>query len=147
MQSVLSENLLQNLKLYLSVRSLPKVGKYKNKIFLEFILGFTRIFYKKLIYKKLSRLLKSLLKENFKDFDTDVYMEMRFLNPECWDDSKDFRNNMIISFVNHFQTTLAAAGFDQRKILPECCSFKNYVKASHRETTAAILWRSVFKYK
>ena len=122
MQSVLSENLLQNLKLYLSVRSLPKVGKYKNKIFLEFILGFTRIFYKKLIYKKLSRLLKSLLKERFKDFDTDVYMEMRFLNPECWDDSKDFGNNMIISFVNHFKTTLAAAGFHGER------SFQNGVR-------------------
>lgn len=83
--------------------------------------------------------LKSLLQERFQNSNEKLYETMRFVDPACWDNSKDYGNELVAKFIEHFDSTLSKAGFDARKVLAEWRSFKNYVKACQKGVDVKIL--------
>ena len=97
--------------------------------------------------QKVIRNLSTLLKDRFKDFDEGVYTPMRFFDPENWTGEKDYGNDAITSFANHFQMTLAATGYDSGNVLVEWRMLRNYVKVSFRNVEAEDLWQKIIRFK
>ena len=97
--------------------------------------------------KEVGGKLKSLLQKRFQNSNEDLYETMRFIDPACWDNRKDYGNEVLAKFTEHFDSTLSKAGFDTRKVLAEWRSFKNYVKASQKGVDVKTLWQRIFQYK
>lgn len=91
--------------------------------------------------------LATLLKDRFKDFDNGVYAAMSFFDPKNWTDEKDYGNDAIVTFANHFQTTLAVTSYDSSKVLREWRMLRNYVKVWFRKVEAEDLWKKIINFK
>ena len=61
---------------------------------------------------------------------------MSFLDSKNWTGEKDYGNNAITSFANHFQMTLAAADYNSAKVLREWSMLRNYIKVWLRNVEA-----------
>ena len=72
-------------------------------------------------YKNAKANLSMLLDHWIKDSEDSVYtmVSLFFFDPKNWTDEKNYRNNIITSFANHFQAKLLAVRYDSTKVLNE----------------------------
>ena len=92
--------------------------------------------------KKVCDKLKDVIDTKYKDFDKQVFQNMKWFNPETWGNQEVAQ---ITGFYEHFKEPLDHVNFSLNFCLKEFKKFKNYVHVNHEGKKARDIWKDFLK--
>ena len=99
--------------------------------------------------KTLALDLKDLLQKRFNEGQNEVYVAMKFYDPQYWTEEPDYGVSALKALLEHFREPFSFAGLDERRIFVEWRGLKSLIKRNYSEflNTPNLLWKRILLHR